>query len=65
SDKGMPKGSKMIKRAKVHLVVGEPIDVQAPPPGERVPRRAVRELTERLTAELQRLYDDAQAKSGN
>jgi 1-acyl-sn-glycerol-3-phosphate acyltransferase len=65
SDKGMPKGAKMIKRAKVHLVVGEPIDVQAPPPGERVPRRAVRELTERLTADLQRLYDEAQAKSGN
>jgi 1-acyl-sn-glycerol-3-phosphate acyltransferase len=65
SDKGMPKGAKMIKRAKVHLVVGPAIEVEAPPPGERVPRRAVRELTERLTAELQRLYDDAQATSGN
>jgi hypothetical protein len=28
-----------------------------------VPRRAVRELTERLTAELQRLYDEAEAKA--
>ena len=65
SDKGMPKGAKMIKRAKVHLVVGPAIAVEPPPAGERVPRRAVRELTERLTAELQRLYDEAQAKSGN
>lgn len=60
----MPKGAKFIKPVKVHLIVGEPIDVQAPPPGERVPRRAVRELTERLTAELQRLFDEAQAKAG-
>jgi 1-acyl-sn-glycerol-3-phosphate acyltransferase len=60
----MPKGAKMIKPVKVHLVVGRPIEVKAPPPGERVPRRAVRELTEQLTAELQRLYDEAEAKAG-
>ena len=64
SANGMPKGAKMIKRAKVHLVVGEPIDVKAPEPGERVPRRAVKELTEHLTAEMQRLFDEAQVKAG-
>ena len=62
SDMGMPKGAKMIKRAKVHLVVGEAIDVKAPEAGERVPRRAVRELTEHLTTELQRLYDEAKVR---
>ena len=64
SEGAMPKGAKMIKRVKVHLVVGEPIEVTPPPPGERVPRRAVRELTERLTRELQLLFDEAQAKAG-
>lgn len=59
----MPKGAKFIKPVKIHLVVGEPIEVEAPPPGERVPRRAVRELTERLVGELQALFDEAQAKA--
>jgi 1-acyl-sn-glycerol-3-phosphate acyltransferase len=64
SEGAMPKGAKMIKPVKVHLVVGPPIEVQKPPPGERVPRRAVRELTEQLKGELQRLFDEAQAKAG-
>lgn len=64
SEGAMPKGSKFIKPVKVHLVVGTPIDVTAPAPGERVPRRAVRELTERLKAEMQALFDEAQAKAG-
>lgn len=63
SEGAMPKGARMIKPVKVHLVVGEAIQVEKPPPGERVPRRAVRELTERLTADLQRLFDEAQAKA--
>jgi len=61
SEGAMPKGARFIKPVKVHLVVGEAIDV--PQPEGRVPRRAVHELTERLTAELQRLFDEAQAKS--
>jgi 1-acyl-sn-glycerol-3-phosphate acyltransferase len=64
SANGMPKGAKMIHPAKIHLVVGPPIEVEAPPAGERVPRRAVHELTERLQAELQVLFDEAQAKAG-
>jgi hypothetical protein len=35
--------------------------VKAPEPGQRVARRAVRELTEELTAVLQALFDEAQA----
>ena len=61
SEGAMPKGSKMIKPVKVTMIVGPPIDV-AKPEG-RVPRRAVHELTEQLTAELQRLFDEAQVKA--
>lgn len=64
SEKAMPKGGRMIRPVKVALVVGELIVVTAPAPGERVPRRAVKELTQQLTAELQRLFDLAQAKVG-
>ena len=46
------------------LVVGSPIQ---PPVSEsgRVPRRAVRELSERLKAELQVLFDEAQEIVGH
>jgi 1-acyl-sn-glycerol-3-phosphate acyltransferase len=60
----MPKGSKMVRPVKIHLVVGEPLD---PPPRSargRVPRHQVHELTEELRAELQRLYDRAQLRVG-
>lgn len=61
SEGAMPKGSRFLKPVKVTMVVGEPIRVTAPEPGQRVPRRAVKELTDQLTAELQRLFDEAQA----
>jgi 1-acyl-sn-glycerol-3-phosphate acyltransferase len=64
SEGAMPKGSRMIRPVKVALVIGAPIPVTAPAPGERVPRRAVKELTQHLTEELQRLFDEAQAKAG-
>jgi 1-acyl-sn-glycerol-3-phosphate acyltransferase len=66
SERMMPKGAKFLRPSKLVLVVGDPI----PPPartGEgagRVPRHAVRELTTQLQHELQRLFDDAQAKAG-
>jgi len=64
SEGAMPKGSKFLRPVKITMVVGEPIPVSAPAPGERVKRSAVKELTERLTAELQRLFDEAQALAG-
>jgi 1-acyl-sn-glycerol-3-phosphate acyltransferase len=64
SERALPRGSKMIRPVKVALVIGEPIIVTAPEPGQRVPRRAVKELTQHLTDELQRLFDAAQAKVG-
>jgi 1-acyl-sn-glycerol-3-phosphate acyltransferase len=58
----MPKGSKLIRPKKVSIVVGTPI---VPPVTEgRVPRRVVRELTEVLGQELQKVYDDALARAG-
>jgi 1-acyl-sn-glycerol-3-phosphate acyltransferase len=64
SEPAMPKGAKFIKPVKLVLIIGEPIH---PPPvtdGGRVSRRAVTALTERLKSELQRLFDEAQARAG-
>ena len=66
SEKAMPKGAKMIRPVKLHIVIGPAI----PPPGagrgegDRIPRSAVRETTEHLKKEIQVLYDAAQAKAG-
>ncbi|MHB8329479.1 MAG: lysophospholipid acyltransferase family protein [Acidimicrobiales bacterium] len=61
----MPKGSKFVRPVKVHVVVGPPLP--APPRSDRgrVPRAQVHDLTERLRADLQRLYDLAQARAGH
>lgn len=58
------KGSKMVWPAKMTLVVGRPMQPPAPGPNGRVPRRAVRELTEKLSAEIQVLFDEAQVLAG-
>jgi 1-acyl-sn-glycerol-3-phosphate acyltransferase len=59
----MPKGSKMIYPRKCVLVVGEPIVAVADETG-RIPRSAVKDITERLTTDLQRLFDEAQRLAG-
>lgn len=59
----MPKGAKMIYPKKCVIVVGEPITVPKDESG-RVPRSAVKELTETLSTELQRLFDEAQQLAG-
>lgn len=63
SERVMPKGKKMIYPRKCVLVVGEPIVAHLDETG-RVPRSAVKELTEQLTVELQRLFDEAQRLAG-
>lgn len=65
SAKAMPKGSKMIRPVKIAMIVGPPIIPEARDEGARVPRRAVGELTARLKDEVQRLFDEAQAKAGS
>ena len=58
----MPKGARFPRPKKVVLIVGKPI---VPPVSSgRVPRRVVRELTEELQVELQRLFDEAQGQAG-
>lgn len=59
----MPKGSRMIFPRKCVLVVGEPIVAALDETG-RVPRSAVKDVTERLSVELQRLFDEAQQLAG-
>lgn len=59
----MPKGSRMIRPRKCVVVVGVPLIAPVDESG-RVPRSAVREVTERLSSELQRLYDEAQDRAG-
>jgi 1-acyl-sn-glycerol-3-phosphate acyltransferase len=64
SEKAMPKGAKWLRPTRIALAVGRPI---WPPPaadGERVPRRVVSELTDRLQTELQEVFDTAQALAG-
>jgi 1-acyl-sn-glycerol-3-phosphate acyltransferase len=64
SERAMPKGSKIIRPVKVRVVVGRPIH---PPPradSGRGSRRQVHEVAARLRAELQRLFDEAQAAAG-
>ena len=61
----MPKGSKMLKPVKVHIVIGKPLpapEVGDGKVGTRMPRRVIHELTEALQVEVQRLFDEAQAK---
>ena len=59
----MPKGSRMIRPRRCVLVVGEPIVANVDETG-RVPRSAVKDVTERLSTDLQRLFDEAQRLAG-
>jgi 1-acyl-sn-glycerol-3-phosphate acyltransferase len=63
SERVMPKGARFFAPRKVHLVIGAALHPALDAEG-RVPRRAVKELTEQLHAELQRLFDRAQARAG-
>ena len=63
SERVMPKGSKMIHPRKCVMIVGAPIRAESDSEG-RVPRSAVRDLTMRLSAELQGLFDRCQELAG-
>jgi 1-acyl-sn-glycerol-3-phosphate acyltransferase len=64
SERAMPAGARMIRPVKLTMVIGEPIVVQRPEAGKRVARSAIHDLTEQLTVELQKLFDEAQARAG-
>ena len=60
----MPKGSNRIRPVKVVMVVGEPILPPSRSESGRLPRRAVAEMTDQLTTELQALFDRALKAAG-
>jgi len=61
SDRAMPRGAKFVYPHKVHVIVGEPMTVDTNDRG-RASREQLNATTVRLRAELQRLYDLAQAR---
>jgi 1-acyl-sn-glycerol-3-phosphate acyltransferase len=74
SEMALPRGTRFPRPVKIHLVVGEPITVKVsaerPSHGasrrraDRLSRRELHEVTERLRVELQTLFDEAQARAG-
>ncbi len=64
SGRVMPKGAKFIYPRKLCVIVGPPILAPVDSTG-RAPRALVRETTEKLHAELQRLFDAAQIAAGS
>jgi 1-acyl-sn-glycerol-3-phosphate acyltransferase len=65
SEKAMPKGAKFIHRSRVHIVVGLPLEPEQPEDGKRASRRGIHELTDKLQTEMQKLFDQAQARVGD
>jgi 1-acyl-sn-glycerol-3-phosphate acyltransferase len=63
TERVMPRGAKVIKPRRIHAVIGPPIPVPAETNG-RVHRAKLREITEQLHDELQRLFDAAQVRAG-
>jgi len=64
SERAMPKGAKFIRPAKLHVIIGAPIEVPVTD-SPKAAREAARGMTEQLHAELQRLFDLAQARAGH
>ena len=62
SERAMPKGAKFIRPRKLHVVVGKPIQASSNATSPKDQRDAARQLTVDLHAELQRLFDIAQAR---
>ncbi len=63
SERAMPKGKNFIRPYKVHVIIGTPLRPRRDESG-KVPRAAVKELSEQLHTEIQVLFDRAQAKVG-
>jgi 1-acyl-sn-glycerol-3-phosphate acyltransferase len=59
----MTKGSKMIHARKCVIVIGAPIFV-APSSDGPTPRSVIHDVSSRLHADLQRLFDEAQSHAG-
>lgn len=64
SERMMPKGARFLTRSQLVMIIGDAIPAPERSEKGRVPRTAVRDLTKKLQAELQRLFDEAEAKAG-
>lgn len=60
SDRAMPRGAKFVFPRKVVVVIGEPVLVETNEKG-RATREHLAAATQRLHADIQRLYDEAKA----
>ena len=65
SERALPRGSKIVRPVKIHVAVGPPIQPPPPKANGHPSRRHVRELTDALQAELQRLLDRARIVAGD
>ncbi len=64
AERAFPKGARLPRPTKLVLVVGEPIQPPERPEGGRVPRSAIRGLSQQLESDLQALFDQAQSLAG-
>ncbi len=65
SERALPKGKRLPRPVKIHVIVGKPLHPAPIAEGARHPsRRAVKELTLHLQDELQSLFDAAQRRAG-
>ena len=60
----MPRGAKMIYPKRVHVIIGKPMAPPALSETGRLSRREVKNTTELLREEIQKLFDLAQIKAG-
>jgi 1-acyl-sn-glycerol-3-phosphate acyltransferase len=63
TQKAMPRGSKMLRPVKVHVVIGPVLRPKPVEAGKRASRSSIHELTQQLHTELQALFDRAQARA--
>lgn len=64
SERAMPRGSKLLRPGRVAIVVGKPIWPPVRPVGAPVLREDVDEMTAKLQAELQMVFDEARRLAG-
>ncbi len=65
SERALPKGKRLPRPVKIHVIVGKALQPAPIAEGARHPsRRAVKELTLQLQHELQDLFDTAQRRAG-